>query len=107
LANEPFYIPPAKFPANTRDLSFLVDEQVEVPDVIQRITKVGGPVLEKVTLFDYYKGKSLSPGIKNIGFRLFFRAPDRTLTDKEVDAFVNRIEQELSGAFSAKLRKKE
>ncbi len=107
LVAEPFYLPPAKFPANTRDLSFLVREEVNVPDVVGLITKLGGPVLEKVTLFDYYKGKNLPPDKKNLGFRFYFRAPDRTLTDKEVDGFIQKIEHEVTAQFDAKLRAKE
>jgi phenylalanyl-tRNA synthetase beta chain len=107
LIAEPFYIPPAKFPASIRDLSFLVDEGIEVPAIFTMINKVGGPVLERVILFDYYKGKNLPPDKKNLGFRLFFRSPDRTLTDKEVDKFIQKIENDVSENFSAKLRKKE
>jgi phenylalanyl-tRNA synthetase beta chain len=105
--SEPFYMPPAKFPANTRDLSFLVDETVEVPDVINTITKVSGPVLERVNLFDYYKGNNVPSGKKNLGFRLYFRAPDRTLTDKEVDSFIKRIAGDIVRKFKAELRTKE
>jgi len=107
LITETYYIPPAKYPANTRDLSFLVDIGVEVPRLIEMITEIGGPILEKVILFDYYKGKNLPADKKNLGFRLYFRSPDRTLTDSEVDAFVKRIEEKLSKKVDAKLRKKE
>jgi len=104
---EPFYIPPGRFPANTRDLSFLVDEEVAVPAVIGLIRKVGGPVLEEVSLFDYYRGKSLPGDKKSYGFRLYFRAPDRTLTDQEVDAFVRKVVDEVGVKFRAQLRGKE
>ncbi len=107
FVSEPFYLPPPKYPANTRDLSFLVSEKVEVPHMVELITKVGGPVLDRVILFDFYKGENLPPDTKNLGFRLYFRASDRTLTDKEVDGFIKKIEHELSGKFSATLRKKE
>lgn len=105
--SEPFYIPPAKFPANTRDLSFLVDEKIEVPDMVNLIVKVSGPVLEKINLFDYFRGNNLPKGKKNLGFRLYFRAPDRTLTDKEVDNFVKRIAGDVVRKFKADLRTKE
>lgn len=107
FVSEPFYLPPAKFPANTRDLSFLVSEKTEAPDVMNLIEKIGGPILEKVNLFDYYKGNNLPRGKKNLGFRLYFRAPDRTLTDKEVNSFIKKITDEVVGAFQAKLRAKE
>ncbi len=107
LVSEPFYIPPPKFPANIRDLAFLFDEGTEVPRVKNLISRVAGPILEKVILFDYYKGKNLPAGKKNLGFRLFFKAPDRTLTDEEVDNFIKKIVSEVSNSFGAILRTKE
>ncbi len=105
--SEAFYIPPAKFPASIRDLSFLLNEHIEVPAIFNLIAKVGGPILERVVLFDYYKGKNLPSDKKNLGFRLYFRAPDRTLTDREIDIFITKIENDVSEKFAAKLRKKE
>ncbi|MEO0127721.1 MAG: phenylalanine--tRNA ligase subunit beta [candidate division WOR-3 bacterium] len=107
LVSEPFYNPPPKFPANIRDLAFLFDENVEVPVVKNFIVRVAGPVLEKVILFDYYKEKNLPEGKKNLGFRLYFKAPDRTLTDEEVDRFINKIINEVTINFKAILRTKE
>jgi phenylalanyl-tRNA synthetase beta chain len=107
MVSDPFYMPPPKFPANTRDLSFITEENTEVPDMMNVISKVGGPILEKVVLFDYYKGKNLPMAKKSLGFRLHFRAPDRTLTDKEVDIFVKRITEEIVNTFNASLRTKE
>ncbi|MEO0137528.1 MAG: phenylalanine--tRNA ligase subunit beta [candidate division WOR-3 bacterium] len=107
LVSEPFYNPPPRFPANIRDLAFLFDESVEVPTVKKFLITIAGPVLEKVVLFDYYQGKNLPPGKKNLGFRFYFKAPDRTLTDQEVDRFVSRIVQEVTNNFGAILRTKE
>lgn len=107
MSGDTFYMPPAKFPANTRDLSFVTDEAVQVPDMVNVISKIGGPILEKIVLFDYYKGKNLPPAKKSLGFRLHFRAPDRTLTDKEVDIFVKKIAEETLKTFKANLRTKE
>jgi phenylalanyl-tRNA synthetase beta chain len=107
MRSESCYIAPARFPANTRDLSFLVENDVTVPRLMASIQRMGGPVLDKVTLFDYYEGKNLPERCKNLGFRLHFRAPDRTLNDKEVDKFVDKIEMEITKRFNAKLRKKE
>ncbi|HEX7319391.1 MAG TPA: phenylalanine--tRNA ligase subunit beta [bacterium] len=107
LVSESFYQPPAKFPANIRDLSFLVDNATEASDMMALMRRVGGPVLEKTILFDYYKGKNLAEGKKSFGFRLYFRAPDRTLTDAEVEKFISKIVLEITGQFQASLRTKE
>lgn len=107
MIEERFYMPPPRFPASTRDLSFIADDTAQAPDMAAVMSRVGGPVLERVVLFDYYKGKNLPPAKKSLGFRLYFRAPDRTLTDAEVDAFVNRIVEEVLKAFNVSLRTKE
>ena len=48
--------------------------------------------------FDRYEGKGVPDGYVSLAFRLTFRAPDRTLTDVEIDqtmeAIVTRLEQE-------------
>ncbi|MGQ9664056.1 MAG: phenylalanine--tRNA ligase subunit beta [bacterium] len=107
LIDEPFYNPPPKFPANIRDIAFLFDENIEVPAVKNLISRVAGPILEKVILFDYYQGKNLPAKKKNLGFRLYFKAPDRTLTDEEVNSFIKRVIDEVSVVFNAVLRTKE
>lgn len=107
MISDTFYMPPPRFPANIRDLSFITDKEVQVPDMVGVIARVGGPVLERVVLFDYYKGNNLPMAKKSLGFRLHFRAPDRTLTDKEVDIFVKRITDETLKNFNASLRTKE
>ena len=70
---EPFYIPTPKYPPSIRDLSFLVDDTIEVPEIIELIVRVGGPILERVHLFDYYRGDRIPAGKKAIGLRLQFR----------------------------------
>jgi len=107
MIEDAFYMPPPRFPANTRDLSFITENEVQIPDMVNAISRIGGPVLERVVLFDYYKGDNLGPTQKSLGFRLHFRAPDRTLTDREVDVFVKRITQDVLKTFNASLRGKE
>ena len=107
MIEERFYMPPPRFPASTRDLSFIADDTAQAPEMAGVMSRVGGPVLERVVLFDYYRGKNLPPAKKSLGFRLYFRAPDRTLTDAEVDTFVNRIVEEVLKAFDVSLRTKE
>jgi phenylalanyl-tRNA synthetase beta chain len=56
-------------------------------------------LLERVDLFDVYEGEGVSEGRRSIAFRLRFRAPERTLKDKEVDrtitAVLGRLKEEL------------
>lgn len=107
MIEDRFYMPPPRFPASTRDLSFIADDTAQAPEMAGVMSRAGGPVLERVVLFDHYKGKNLPPAKKSLGFRLYFRAPDRTLTDGEVDVLIDRIVGEVLKAFKVSLRTKE
>jgi phenylalanyl-tRNA synthetase beta chain len=56
-------------------------------------------------LFDVFEGGAIPEGRKSLAFALEFRAPDRTLTDEEVEpvvaAIVNRVRSELGGELRA------
>jgi phenylalanyl-tRNA synthetase beta chain len=59
------------------------------------VAEGGGELLERVALFDEYRGEQLGEGKKSLALRLEFRAPDRTLTDEEVAERRGAIEREL------------
>ena len=59
--------------------------------------------LEKIALFDVYEGKGIPEGKKSVAFSLTFRAPDRTLSDEEVNKILGVIIDSL-GRIGATLR---
>ncbi len=85
------YKPLPKFPATTRDFSFVVDEAVEVGTLIATMTRAGGKLVEGVALFDIYRGPQIGEGKKSVSLRVSLRAADRTLTVEEADKVSNRI----------------
>jgi phenylalanyl-tRNA synthetase beta chain len=93
-----------RFPATTRDLAVVVGDDVYAADLTGVIRAAGGSMLEDVKLFDVYKGSQVPEGMKSTAFALSFRAPDRTLTDEEVNASMDRILKSLEDKFGAKLR---
>ena len=80
-----------KFPATTRDFSFVVDEAVEVGTLIATMTRAGGKLVEGVALFDIYRGPQIGEGKKSVSLRVSLRAADRTLTVEEADKVSNKI----------------
>jgi phenylalanyl-tRNA synthetase beta chain len=78
-------------PASERDLALLVPRGVAAAEVETAISGAAGPLLESVGPFDLYEGKGIPEGTRSVAFRLRFRAPDRTLTDAEVDASVAAV----------------
>jgi len=97
--------PLPKFPALRRDLAIVVKEKIPAEKVKQEILK-GGKWLEKVEIFDLYRGKEIPPEYKGLTFSLVFRAPDRTLRDEEVNDVQGRIVSLLRTKLGASLREK-
>ena len=50
-----------------------------------------GKILEKVELFDVYKGEQIAAGKKSVAFNIILRAADRTLTDEEVASAMQKV----------------
>ena len=88
-----------QYPAVSRDLAFTLATSVSVADVERTIRVVAPPLLTSVRLFDVYEGDKVEEGRRSLAWRLVFRAPDRTLTDREVDeavaVVVHRLEDDL------------
>ncbi len=89
--NEIEYKPLPKFPATTRDFSFVVDEAVEVGTLISCMNRAGGKLVEGVALFDIYRGPQIGEGKKSVSLRVSLRASDRTLTVEEADKVSSKI----------------
>ena len=87
-----------KFPASERDLSMLVPSKYTNKEVEAIIEKAAGRHLETLRLFDLYQGEQVQEGYKSMAYNLYFRADDRTLTDKEVDQWIEKIVKKLGEA---------
>jgi phenylalanyl-tRNA synthetase beta chain len=86
-------------PASDRVLALLLPESVTTQQVDQLLRRVGGELLEAVTIESDYRGPELQAGTRSVAFRLTFRAADRTLRDAEVDA----VEQRLLAGLGSEL----
>lgn len=95
-----------KFPAITRDIAMLVKDDVIVKDIESIIKNNAGDLLEKITLFDVYKGTQIAEGYKSVAYSITFRSADRTLKDDEVNSVMKKIVEELSSKLGAQLRDK-
>jgi phenylalanyl-tRNA synthetase beta chain len=79
--------PIPRFPAVTRDLSFLVDAAVPAARVQALLAAPGDPPAEAVALLEDYRDPAhVPPGKKGMLWSVTYRSYERTLTDAEVDA---------------------
>ena len=97
------YSPLPKFPASTRDLSLICDDDVPVAALEKAIKGAVGKILEKVTLFDVYKGKQIEDGKKSVSYSISMRSHEGTLTDEQADAAMKRVLKALA-EIGAELR---
>ena len=80
-----------------------MEKDIPVGEVEEIIEKQAGSLLESYGLFDLYEGESIKEGFKSVAYNITFRAPDRTLTDEDVNPIMDKIIEEL-GARGFELR---
>lgn len=98
------YTPLPKYPTVSRDLALVCDEAVTVAQAEDVITAAAGKLLRNVKLFDIYRGVGVAEGKKSMAFSLELRADDRTLTDTDSEAVVNKVLEALKEQLDAVLR---
>ena len=96
--------PVPRYPSITRDLSVEVDDALPAAQVRDTIRAAAGPTLVEVVEVDRYTGSGVTAGAVSLSLRLTFRAPDRTLTDTEVQRSTDSVLQALAEAHRAKQR---
>jgi len=93
-----------KYPAITRDISFLIDEGVSVKGLLMAIEVKGVPLLNQAKIVDYYQGKQIPAGFKGLTISCIYRLDSRTLTEEEISPVHNDICSLLKERFGIKLR---
>ena len=96
--------PLPRFPAVERDLALVMDESVAVGPLMADMRKAAGKLLESMEMFDVYRGAQVAAGKKSVAFSLTFRAPDRTLTDEEVQAAMDKVTHVCAQKHGATVR---
>jgi len=94
----------SKFPANHRDLAFVVDKKISAGKVLKFIEKIGGSQLVGINLFDVYEGQGVIEGNKSLAIGLILQDTTRTLEEQEIADSVNTIVEAVSKEFNASLR---
>jgi len=92
------------YPATERDFAFIVDESVRHEEILKTINGSAPAELEKVALFDIFRGKSMERGKKSLAYSFVYRSAKGTLTDEKVNAFHDAIGKKVCAAVSAVIR---
>ena len=94
----------SKYPAVSRDLALLVDQKVEFAEIERIAYASEKKLLKKVELFDVYEGKNLEAGKKSYAVNFQLQDESKTMNDKQTDAVMNKIIQNLQKQLGAQLR---
>ena len=94
----------SKFPTSRRDFALLIDSHVSFSDLKEASHKTDRKLLKNVSLFDVYEGKNLPQGKKSYGLSFYFSDPNKTLTDKNIDRVMQKLQKEFENNFGASLR---
>jgi len=97
----PQFQPLQSYPAKELDVALLVRQDLPWSEIKHAISH---KLITDVKLFDVYAGKNISPGKKSLAFRIVYQAPDRTLTDEEVEKIHKQILDNLKSKFNAQIR---
>ena len=97
--------PLPRFPGITRDLALVMAENVAVGPLMADMRTAAGKLLENITMFDVYRNATqVGINLKSVAFSLAFRAPDRTLTDAEVQKALDKVQKLCAEKYDAVVR---
>lgn len=94
----------SKFPAVKRDLALLLDKSVQFAEIEKIAEESERKLLKEVSLFDVYEGKNLPAGKKSYAVSFYLQDETKTLTDKQIDAIMQKIRKNLESKLGASLR---
>lgn len=93
-----------RFPSVSRDVALLLDREVPARTVARALKEGARGLAEDVELFDVYEGEHVPSGKRSLAFRVTYRDPEATLTDKKVDKAHTAAVQKATQTLDATVR---
>ncbi|TYA78754.1 phenylalanine--tRNA ligase subunit beta [Seonamhaeicola marinus] len=93
-----------KYPAVRRDFALLLDDTVTFEDIDKIASQTEKQLLKDVDLFDVYQGKNLPAGKKSYAVSFTLQDENKTLTDKQIDKIMNKLQANFEKQLGAELR---
>jgi phenylalanyl-tRNA synthetase beta chain len=94
----------SKFPEVVRDFALLVDKDVRYKQLVDIAFQTERKILKDVKLFDVYEGKNLPAGKKSYALKFRLLDEKKTLTDKQIDSTMKRLQNVFEEKLGASLR---
>lgn len=93
-----------KYPEVRRDFALLLNNDVNFESIYNLAFKTEKELLKEVNLFDVYQGKNLPEGKKSYAVSFTIQDEHKTLTDKQIDKLMNRLQTKFEEELGAALR---
>ena len=93
-----------KYPAVRRDFALLIDQDIQFSDIEKTAHQTDKKLLQNLDLFDVYEGDKLPKGKKSYAVSFTFQDFKKTLTDKQVDKQMKKLQQAFEKELDAQLR---
>lgn len=97
------YTPLSKFQLVTRDLAFVVKEDILIGDIVKEISKIDR-LVSKVELFDIYQGEGISKGYKSFAIKIQMIDTNKTLEEEQINVVIEKIKERVIKKYEAELR---
>ena len=93
--------PIPKFPATSRDVTLIVDKDIEAMNILKMVEVLNENLVENLHLFDVYEGSPIPAGKKSISLRITYRSAFETLEDEMINSLHKNITGRLIKEFDA------
>lgn len=94
-----------KYPTVQRDLALVVPKPMKYAEINKRIRNLQLPKLQSVRLFDLFESEKFGKDKKSLAVNFTFLDEEKTLTDKEIDGWMEKIMTTLEKELGAEIRR--
>ncbi|OGZ67150.1 MAG: hypothetical protein A3C58_02335 [Candidatus Staskawiczbacteria bacterium RIFCSPHIGHO2_02_FULL_34_10] len=94
----------SKYPSVVRDISFVIDKNINLNNYYELVRDEAGNLIEQVELVDQYEDEKKWPGKKSYTFRIIYRSLEKTLINEEVSKIHEKITEKTKQELNAIIR---
>ncbi len=106
IANLPetkMFVPIPKFPFTDRDITLIVDNDVQAGDILEKVRFFKEKLMEDICILDIYSGNPIPSGKKSISLRIIYRSFTETLSDRQINLVHQQLTDRIIQKFNATL----
>lgn len=104
VENDIVFSPIPKYPEVKRDFALLLDDEVPFKKIYDLGRNTEKKLIKSINLFDVYKGSKLPKGKKSYAISFTLQDDKSTLTDKQIDKIMSKLQARYKKELGAELR---